>query len=349
MTARFLGLWVNSCNHDKPFYIKPRIREQLNIELSKIKPPKEVPRAIRPLSSLNNFKASEFDTYLLYVIPVIMRYYLPQQYYDHFLLLSFSSWKLLAHNISQKDLYLCRRALIMFVKRVEILYGEDQLTHNLHLLTHLTEVVENIGSLVDVNGYIFEHFNGVVRNMAVGNNNVAKEIVKRFELSFDAELKLIEEEDKKKKQKERRNLSGKTSFESKFQIQFQQQFSGPVPKYQYSKLSMNNISYTSASYSSDKKSSNCFVTLDQGECFQILSFIENDTEIFAFGNRFTTSNPIFVELDDSEGKEQLKLEHIHELGSSIPTIINVSLFKRKVLVVETRDTTFGIEINSFAF
>lgn len=50
-------------------------------------------------------------------------------------------------DISQKDIDHAHEALELHVKSVLSLYGEDQMTYNVHSLLNLTKSVENLGPL----------------------------------------------------------------------------------------------------------------------------------------------------------------------------------------------------------
>ncbi|KAI2803236.1 hypothetical protein BLOT_007359 [Blomia tropicalis] len=87
------------------------------------------------------------------------------------------------------NLDLSKKLLNQFVKDLYVLYGYKQMMHNAHLLLHLPEVVKEVGN-IQINGYIFENMNGILRNMCHGTNNVAKQILKKNQLHFESIMKL---------------------------------------------------------------------------------------------------------------------------------------------------------------
>lgn len=66
-----LHLWCNPNNHEKDYYLRPEIRDEIDEILQKIAPPDDVTRTPRKLSDLSNWKASELRPFLLYYEPII--------------------------------------------------------------------------------------------------------------------------------------------------------------------------------------------------------------------------------------------------------------------------------------
>ena len=72
---------------------------------------------------------------------------LPTAYYNHFVLLVISIRKLSSQSIKQEDLTSCRKLLDTFCKSHGDLYGENEMTINVHSLRHLVDNVEDLGPL----------------------------------------------------------------------------------------------------------------------------------------------------------------------------------------------------------
>lgn len=159
--------------------------------MKEIKALDNLARTIRPISEMVNYKASEWHNFLIFIFPVVMKEVLRPIFYDHFFLLCFCVVKLTAKSITDADLILCDKLLKTFIFNLSILYSEKENTHNSHLLFHLKNVIQHIGTLSDVNGYIFENYNGHSRSMISLVNNPAKQIGRRDELFFSTNIELL--------------------------------------------------------------------------------------------------------------------------------------------------------------
>lgn len=81
---KIMNLWIDSGNHNEPFYIKP----VLNTRIQSIKPTREIARKPRSIFERANFKANEYQSLLLFYLPCCLNGVLKKCYVDHFQLLS---------------------------------------------------------------------------------------------------------------------------------------------------------------------------------------------------------------------------------------------------------------------
>lgn len=72
---------------------------------------------------------------------------LPTQYFNHWALLVFAMYTLLTTNIHRQVLEKADLALHKFVIRVELLYGKEHVSFNVHQLSHLCDSVKLWGPL----------------------------------------------------------------------------------------------------------------------------------------------------------------------------------------------------------
>lgn len=84
------SLWLESKNHDKPFYIKPKDQAVLSKRIVDIKPITEITRKPGPISKRQDYKANELRTLLLYYLRYCLVGLLNKRYVDHFQLFSFA-------------------------------------------------------------------------------------------------------------------------------------------------------------------------------------------------------------------------------------------------------------------
>lgn len=76
----------------------------------------------------------------------------------------------------------CEMSLFKFVSDFEKLYGCENITFNVHLLTHMVESVRQLGPLWSQSTFSFEGNNGTLVRYVKGTSSVLKQIAKRYSL-----------------------------------------------------------------------------------------------------------------------------------------------------------------------
>jgi len=175
---QFVFLWCDSASHKKPYYLGTKIDHLDNIIL-KCKPPSEIKRLPRSLKLRKYWKASEWRNFLLFYY-VCLKDNLQKPFFDHWCLLSFSIYNLMQTQISNDTLLQCELALCKFVCQVESLYGEQHVTFNVHLLTHLTASVARWGPLWATSAFLFEDANGKLLTFFHGTRGLVGQIFRSF-------------------------------------------------------------------------------------------------------------------------------------------------------------------------
>lgn len=124
-------------------------------------PNSDFQRRPRDFRELEHFKATEYRTYLLYLGPAVFKGILPNQYYNHFLLLHFAIY---VYSSQLLNLLPCANACIQrFVEEMAMLYGNESMVSNVHALTHFPEFVEKLGSIESFSAFHFESFLGMIK------------------------------------------------------------------------------------------------------------------------------------------------------------------------------------------
>lgn len=77
---------------------------------------------------------------------------------------------LLRSDISQEDIDHANEALELHGKSVLSLYGEEQMTYNVHSLLHLTKSVVNLGHFWAQSAFMFESYNGYLLKQVKSSN-----------------------------------------------------------------------------------------------------------------------------------------------------------------------------------
>lgn len=99
--------------------------------------PREFRRSTRDINEIDRYKATEFRTFLLYVGPFILKEFLDEKRYWHFLQLSLAI-RILLDSEQCKSNNSCADALLEnFLKTLPEYYDDSISTYNFHCLNHI--------------------------------------------------------------------------------------------------------------------------------------------------------------------------------------------------------------------
>lgn len=162
-----LNLWVDSSNHQSQWYIGTRTKE-IDRRLLSIRPINEITRTPRSLSTRKHWKASEYRTWLLWYSLPVLNGILPVPYFQHYMLLTISVYLLVSSSVSKRTVQLVSHLLNSFVEDIEILYGKEHCSFNMHQLLHLALSVQRWGPLWAHSTFPFESNNQLFKKMIHG-------------------------------------------------------------------------------------------------------------------------------------------------------------------------------------
>ena len=174
-----ITLWFDKSYNSEPWSLGPEKIKIFEKRLLSIKPPYRITRTPRSIvGNMAHLKASELRSFLLfYGLPCLWGL-LPNEYFQHYLLLTEAVYILLQDSISPDQLHKSASLLNHFCVRVESLYGKRYETFNVHCLLHLVTCVENLGPLWASSCFCYEDYNGDLRKLFHGTQNVD------FQISF---------------------------------------------------------------------------------------------------------------------------------------------------------------------
>ena len=110
---------------------------------------------------------------------------MPKQYFDHHKLLVHAIYLLNQESISNEMIDNANTYLKEYVCRFQVLYGEIHMSHNLHLLLHLLEMVKRFGPLWVTSCFPFENMNGVIKSLVHGTRYPVLQIYSSISLLFN--------------------------------------------------------------------------------------------------------------------------------------------------------------------
>ena len=132
------------------YHIDPLSDSDIKIideKMMKIAATQQIGRLTTPISNRKNWKAREWENYILYYsVPILMPILSPTQF-NHWLLFVESLYILLKDRINIMELNHCDQMLQDFVNQTEELYDVTAMTFNLHQLLHICKNVLNCGPL----------------------------------------------------------------------------------------------------------------------------------------------------------------------------------------------------------
>lgn len=143
--------------------------------------PVEFQRKPRAIFDYLKWKATEFRFFLLYCGPVVLKNILPQNFYDHFLLLHVACRILCSKELALTHNSTVQKYLQKFVLLLPHLYGPQSQVMNMHNLLHVADDVTNFNcSLSRINCFPFENTLGEIKRMLRTHNKPLSQICRRL-------------------------------------------------------------------------------------------------------------------------------------------------------------------------
>lgn len=176
------NLWLKGTNSGKSFYLGRKLNT-INARLKTMTPPYELPRLPRSLCQRKFWKATEWRAWLLYYSPFVISGLLPFQYFRNWCRLSGIMHALLADVVALDRLAAVEAEVALFMQEYQDLYGNVQMTFNVHLLSHLCDCVRQWGPLWGFSAFPFENMNGIVKKSFHGTQCVPQQICRKLLLS----------------------------------------------------------------------------------------------------------------------------------------------------------------------
>ena len=178
VTGHLLRLYTLKKFKSREFYIGDKT-ELIEDRLSCIKIPFEFPRKLRSLSDIEFFKANEFRMFIIlgyYIFDEILK----SKFLDHFCILTLLQFLGNKENYCPTDISFLQTICERFVRDMETFYEAQSMRYNVHQILHLPFSIINHGPLAEYSTYLFENFNGILRNLLHGTRNISLEIMGRY-------------------------------------------------------------------------------------------------------------------------------------------------------------------------
>lgn len=180
VTKKLLQLWT----HGKRLRSKLGYRDIILISnrLTKLRKciPKEFARKPRPLSELSRWKCTELRLFLLYLSPTVLKGVLKSKYYKHFLCFQVAIFILCSSELISNYLEYAEKLLCYFVKHFPHLYGQEQLSYNVHNLLHLAGDAKKFGPLDSFSAFPYESNLQRLKSLVKGHCRPLQQVYRRI-------------------------------------------------------------------------------------------------------------------------------------------------------------------------
>lgn len=257
--------------------------------------PCEFSRKSRSLNELPRWKATELRLFLFYTGPVILKRFLPNFLYNHFLLLHVAVKILSTKSLCQKEnIDYAKMLLVLFVTQCKEYYGEKFLSYNVHNLIHLADDVRKFGPLDAFSAFPFENHLQSLKHLLRKHDKPLPQVIRRILEIEQNSLPVPNQEN-----------DGRTILK-------RMHSNGPVINSCKGKQ-FKNLQFKNWTFKCDNKA-DCYVILKGFAVVQVKNFVQNEAGIFLVGKQFTRKKKLFNSPLDSSRLEIFSVECLSPLG-----------------------------------
>jgi hypothetical protein len=154
--------------------------KEVEERILKVLPPSEITRIPDKIFKFQQWKANQSRAFLLHYAYGALKGLIPEEYLSHLMLLSEGIYILLKSQISREDFEVAENKLNEFCANYTGLYGENNVTFNVHLVLHIPTMVLNAGPLFTYSLFPFESKNGQIIKFVRGKNRTIEEATNKF-------------------------------------------------------------------------------------------------------------------------------------------------------------------------
>lgn len=230
--------------------------------------PQEFSRRPRSFIESKRWKATEYRMFLYYTGPVVLKNNVSEEVYANFLCLHVAMTLL----SKCQDIHYADELLVYFVKTFIILYGAENVSHNIHNLLHITADSKKFCNIENFSAFKFENNMMFLKKLLRKGNQPLQQIANR-----------LEERDKL--------FKAQSKSETFPQLKFQH-FQGPLLHFQKAFRQYKHIILSNFCLSLDETDNCCFLADDS--VVIIRNIVSSDQDIKIIGQKFLTLENFFT-------------------------------------------------------
>lgn len=181
IVKKMLEFWF-SVAHNKKSYSCHSSLDKVKARLKAVKPPNFVVRRLRSLDELAYWKTAEYKNFCLYYAIPLLHDIMNPQYLAHFYKLVAATFLLAGDEISGEDIGQASNLLIEYVQEFKSIYGEKNMTSNVHTLLHLAESARQMGPLYHTCCFPLESILGILKKFILGSNKPSIKVYESYKL-----------------------------------------------------------------------------------------------------------------------------------------------------------------------
>lgn len=276
VTKKLLSLWMDGSNIYNSKWPKreiPNINRMFYQVCKEM--PSDIPRSIRNLDYLSNWKATEYRCFLMYTGIVILKDFLQAEEYEHFLTLSSAVRFCSSDFYVRNTLSLAKELFEDFVEEFINIYGQNEVVSNVHNLLHVHEDVQHFGNLNSFSAYEFENALRFIGLQIQTSKAPLEQISRRLsEIAHEFQLS---------------NMNCVQMDSSDFTPQFKYQMQSRKPYFTY-----NFISISANTFLSTKKNGDRWFITKRGVIVKMMHAQKSDGKYLIFGAPLKQKKEFFI-------------------------------------------------------
>lgn len=295
--------------------------------LLNIKPsvPREFSRKPREIQGFLQWKATELRLFLVYLGPFVLQNVLASDCYTNFMSLNVAMIILLSPSKGDFTEY-AQQLLEYFVKTFDKIYGNYNVSHNVHGLLHLISDYNNFGPLDQSSCYPFENFIKVLKSSLRKHEKPLQQLIRRY----DEQCKFPKE-----------NISDKYNSENNY-IFKKLHYDGPLPNdtfgSQYHQLHFGNFMINT------KVDRDSYLLTACGKIMKCVNFVNrvvNSKLVSSIvGKYFIDKMPAYTVPISST---LLNIYKIDNLSNNL-IVLDVTTVQHKIMVINVNNETIALPI-----
>lgn len=190
VVKKLVGMWLGG---DLRARLKSTDIQQISDRLIAIAltQPSEFQRKCRSLKEFSNFKGTEFRNLIVYILPVATHGILPNDKYQHMLILHVAMLILIDPNLAKTHADVAQELLEHFVKSFSAIYGAHHVVYNVHSLLHIVDDVKKFGCLDNYSAFPFESYMSHIKRMLKNHKHSLAQVCNRVEESYQFDKMVI--------------------------------------------------------------------------------------------------------------------------------------------------------------